>query len=210
MLAQISIKGIRQGLLITIADSQADWEEARQVLLDHIDQQSQFLRGARIALDVGYLWAVISASITTQQTAQMLGMDTQLEKPKSASRSMDVELQGGEEAAMFHRTLRSGFHLQYAGHVVVIGDVNPGAEIIAGGNIVVWGRLGGLVHAGASGDEDALVCALDLHPTQLRIADQIAITPKRKGKPQPEVARLRDGKVVAEVWNPKGNKRGKD
>jgi hypothetical protein len=47
MLAQISIKGIRQGLLITIADSQADWEEARQVLLDHIDQQSQFLRGAR-------------------------------------------------------------------------------------------------------------------------------------------------------------------
>jgi septum site-determining protein MinC len=231
MLAQISIKGIRQGLLITIADSQADWEEARQVLLDHIDQQAQFLRGARIALDVGnyvlkaidlgqlrdalserelYLWAVISASITTQQTAQMLGMDTQLEKPKSASRSMDVELQGGEEAAMFHRTLRSGFHLQYAGHVVVIGDVNPGAEIIAGGNIVVWGRLGGLVHAGASGDEDALVCALDLHPTQLRIADQIAITPKRKGKPQPEVARLRDGKVVAEVWNPKGNKRGKD
>jgi septum site-determining protein MinC len=86
----------------------------------------------------------------------------------------------------------------------VIGDVNPGAEIIAGGNIVVWGRVGGLVHAGASGDETAVVCGLDLHPTQLRIADQIAITPQRKGKPQPEMAKLIDGKVVAEIWNPKG------
>jgi septum site-determining protein MinC len=223
----ISIKGIRQGLLFTIADSPAGWEDVRQALLEHIDQQGEFLHGARIALDVGnyvlkavdlgqlrdalserelFLWAVMSNSPTTEQTAQTMGLDVRIDKPKSAARTKEVALQGGEEAAMFHRTLRSGFRLQYAGHVVVIGDVNPGAEIIAGGNIVVWGRLGGLVHAGASGDEDAVVCALDLHPTQLRIADQIAITPQRKGKPQPEIARLKDGKVVAEVWNPKGKK----
>lgn len=225
--ALITIKGIRQGLLFTIADNPAGWEEARQALLDHIDQQGEFLHSARIALDVGnyvlkavdlgqlrdalserelYLWAVISNSPITEQTAEMMGMDVRIDKPKSAAYRSEVALQGGEEAALFHRTLRSGFRLQYAGHVVVIGDVNPGAEIIAGGNIVVWGRLGGLVHAGASGDENAVVCALDLRPTQLRIADQIAITPQRKGKPQPEIARLKDGKVVAEVWNPKGKK----
>jgi septum site-determining protein MinC len=155
----VSIKGIRQGLLFTIADSPSGWEEVRRALLEHIDQQGEFLHGARIALDVGnyvlkavdlgqlrdalserelYLWAVMSNSPTTVQTAQTMGLDVRIDKPKSPAHSKEVALQGGEEAAMFHRTLRSGFRLQYAGHVVVIGDVNPGAEIIAGGNIVVW------------------------------------------------------------------------
>jgi septum site-determining protein MinC len=83
---------------------------------------------------------------------------------------------------------------------VVIGDVNPGSEIIAGGNVVVWGRLRGVVHAGAKGDSAAVVCALDLSPTQLRIADQIAVSPERRGGPRPETARIREGRLVAEVW----------
>jgi septum site-determining protein MinC len=109
----------------------------------------------------------------------------------------------GEEAVLVRRTLRSGFSLQYFGHVVVIGDANPGSEIVAGGDVVVWGRLRGMVHAGAEGNMDAVVCAMDLAPTQLRIADRIATTPKRKGKPQPEVARIVDGQVVAVPWQPK-------
>jgi septum site-determining protein MinC len=59
-----------------------------------------------------------------------------------------------------------------------------------------------VVHAGAEGDEEAVVCALDLSPTQLRIAGQIALAPKRRGKPQPEMARLKNGQVVAEPWTP--------
>jgi septum site-determining protein MinC len=59
-----------------------------------------------------------------------------------------------------------------------------------------------MVHAGAEGNEQAVVCALDLHPTQLRIAGQIAVTPKRKGKSQPELARLVDGMVEALLWKP--------
>ena len=109
----------------------------------------------------------------------------------------------GEKAVLVRRTLRSGFSVQFAGHVVVIGDVNPGAEVIASGDVLVWGRLRGMVHAGAEGNEGAIVCALDLIPTQLRIAGQIAITPQRRGKSQPEMARLKDGQVVAEAWNPK-------
>jgi septum site-determining protein MinC len=104
------------------------------------------------------------------------------------------------DAVYVQRTLRSGFKLQHPGHVVVVGDVNPGAEIIAGGDVVVWGRLKGMVHAGAQGDENAIVCALDLSPTQLRIADQISIPPQRRGKPHPEMARIQDGQVLAELW----------
>jgi septum site-determining protein MinC len=99
---------------------------------------------------------------------------------------------------MVQKTLRSGFSVSYAGHVVVIGDVNPGAEIIATGSVVVWGWLRGVVHAGAEGNEKAVVCALRLEPTQLRIATLIATTPKHKGKPMPEMAYIKNGQVIAE------------
>jgi septum site-determining protein MinC len=107
----------------------------------------------------------------------------------------------GEESLFVQRTLRSGHKVHFPGHVVVLGDVNPGAEIVAGGNVIVWGRLRGTVHAGAAGGEHAVVCALDLDPTQLRIGAQIAISPDRKGKPRPETALIRDGQLVAEPWS---------
>jgi septum site-determining protein MinC len=225
---RVQIKGIRDGLLITLGEGA--WDETSKSLLEQIDQQAEFLRGARLALDVGNrilraaemgqlrkdiserglnLWAVVSNSPTTERTAQALGLSTQLSKPKTdlAAPPLDTTLHSGEGAILVRRTLRSGFSLQHPGHVVVIGDVNPGAEVIAGGDVVVWGRLRGVVHAGAEGNEDAVVCALDLSPTQLRIAGQIAITPKRRGKPHPEVAHLYEGQVVAEPWDPKREKR---
>jgi len=106
------------------------------------------------------------------------------------------------EGLVVQRTLRSGQSLRHPGHVVVIGDVNPGAEIVAGGNIVVWGRVRGLVHAGALGDDGAVICALDLVPTQLRIAGHIARSPEeRQRKPVPEMVAVREGQVVAVPWS---------
>ena len=217
---KIQIKGIREGLLVTLGDQ--PWEEAHQALLDHLDEQAEFLHGARLALDVGnhvlkavdlghlskeiadrelILWAVISNSPTTERSAQSFGLATKLFKPRPepetpARHEAAVQEAGG--AILVRRTLRSGASLHHPGHIVVIGDVNPGAEIIAGGDVIVWGRLRGMVHAGAEGDEGAVICALDLSPTQLRIAGQIAVTPKRRGKPQPEMARIVNGQVVAE------------
>jgi septum site-determining protein MinC len=103
---------------------------------------------------------------------------------------------------LVHRTLRSGQVVQHPGHVVVIGDVNPGAEIIAGGDVVVWGKLRGVVHAGATGDDEAVVCALSLAPLQLRIGNHIARTPEgREDVPErPEMASVQGGEIVAEPW----------
>jgi septum site-determining protein MinC len=227
MQPNVEIKGIRDGLLINLGDG--EWDAVKASLLDHIDHQTEFLQDARIAIDVGNhilkavelsrlrdaisergltLWAVISNSPTTEQTAQTLGLATRLSKPRPERdmHSLDTTIQGGEPAVLVKRTLRSGYSLVFPGHIVIIGDVNPGAQVTAGGNIIVWGRLRGVVHAGAEGDEKAIVCALDLTPTQLRIAEKIAIPPKRRGKPQPEIASLQDGQVVAEQWNPKGLK----
>jgi septum site-determining protein MinC len=135
----------------------------------------------------------------------MLGLATRLSKPSAVLQqrgiaTQDTHFEDGEEAIFVQRTLRSGYSLKYSGHVVILGDVNPGAEVTAGGNIIVWGRLRGSVHAGFEGDDGAVVCALDLTPMQLRIAGSVAGSLSKKGKPGPEMARIKDGQVVAEIW----------
>lgn len=224
---KVKIKGIREGLLIVLGDG--NWDELRDLLLKELDQQGEFLNGARLAVDVGNsiletseiewlqneistrrleLWAVLSSSLVTEKNAQAVGLAIQIGRFPRESEPIPTEtsLLKGDEAVLLRRTLRSGYSLKNAGHVVIIGDVNPGAEIIAGGDVVVWGKLRGVVHAGAGGNEEAVICALDLSPTQLRIAGFISLTPKRRGKPLPELARILDGQVVAEPWDPKREK----
>ncbi len=75
-------------------------------------------------------------------------------------------------------TLRSGEHRHAGGSLLVLGDVNPGAQIQAEGHVLVWGRLRGIAHAGCSGDRSAWIVALHLRPLQLRIADQVARGPE--------------------------------
>jgi septum site-determining protein MinC len=222
---RVQIKGLRDGLLLTVGEG--SWEAVHQALLDQIDAQIEFLRGASLALDLGgqtlkvaelaqlhrqildrglTLWAVISTSPVTEATVQTLGFATQLAKSTHATPAVESEPETapfpGEEAIFVQRTLRSGASLVHPGHVIILGDVNPGAEVKAGGNIFVWGRLRGMAHAGSGGKEDAVVAALDLSPTQLRIAGVIAVTPQRRGKAQPELARLHHGQLIAEPWKP--------
>jgi septum site-determining protein MinC len=196
-------------------------------LLQSIDEQVDFFRGARLALQMEErilraaelgslrdalaerevnLWAILSSSDLTKAAAADLGLAQDLTQQLTLDPEDDTPFETslyGDDAVLVQRTLRSGHSLRHPGHVTVLGDVNPGAEIIAGGNVVVWGRLRGVVHAGAIGNKDAMVCALDLSPTQLRIADQIAVSPTRRGRPKPEIARLRNGQLTAEEWQTK-------
>ncbi|MHB8141025.1 MAG: septum site-determining protein MinC [Vulcanimicrobiaceae bacterium] len=103
-------------------------------------------------------------------------------------------------------TLRGGQSLHQLGNLVVVGDVNPGAELVATGDILVFGRLAGVAHAGAQGDAGAVVLALDLAATQLRIATSIAAdAPPAKRSPQPEVAIVREAQIMIipyDRWEP--------
>jgi septum site-determining protein MinC len=150
------------------------------------------------------LWAVISESPTTEKTAQLLGLATRISKPRpEEGRKFAVDDLGEETALFLSRTLRSGTRIEFAGHIVILGDVNPGAEIIADGNVIVWGRLRGMVHAGAKGNRKAVVCALDLSPMQLRIAEEVSPILKPRESSKPEIARInKDGKLQAELWSP--------
>jgi septum site-determining protein MinC len=106
---------------------------------------------------------------------------------------------------MIQRNMRSGQNLHYDGNVVIIGDVNPGAEIVASGHVLVMGSLRGLVHAGATGEEDATVTALTLSPTQLRIAAHITRPPDGNETDlvkRPDVARIKNDVVIIEEYQP--------
>ena len=217
---KIEVKGIKNGLLIELKSG--DWEEQENALFIHIDDNLAFFKGAKLVLDVGdrilkspqlsslrrdlsdreiKLKAILSSSLVTERASQDLGLEIKIDQSSHQVEKTAIDsMLDGDEAVFLARTLRSGHKVSYPGHIVVLGDVNPGAELIAGGNIIIWGRLRGVVHAGAGGDTESVVCALDLSPTQLRIADKISVSPPRKGKPKPEVAFLEDGQVTARDW----------
>jgi septum site-determining protein MinC len=110
------------------------------------------------------------------------------------------DMPGYSDTTLICRHLRSGQKVFCEGNLVVLGDINPGAEVVAGGNIVVMGSLRGLAHAGAFGDETAIISAYRLSPTQLRIANHITRPPDGEVivVSTPELARIRAGKVVIE------------
>lgn len=215
----VTIKGTREGLLIALGGG--EWGALLEELAERLERTATFFQGGRVTLEVGdrelpregiqaivellarhgiALESVLSTAAETRQAAQALGLRTasepQVERPSSR-----VE-RGSSEGVLVRRTLRSGQVIHHPGHVVIIGDVNPGAEVVAGGDVVVWGRLRGLVHAGAVGDDGALVCALSLAPTQLRIGNHIARPPdqEEQGDQPPEMAQVRDGRIVVEPW----------
>lgn len=217
----VQIKGIRDGLLATFSD--APWEDQRIALLAQIDDRPSFFQGARLAMDLGsqilkvndlvdlrdhlsernvILWAVVSESPTTEQTAQLLGLATRISKPRPEEHRQFADAITDDTALFVNKTLRSGTRIEFPGHIVVVGDVNPGAEIVAEGNVIVWGRVRGLIHAGCKGDRSAFICALDLSANQLRIADEVSAMLKPQKDPQPEIASINnEGRLQAELWH---------
>jgi septum site-determining protein MinC len=222
----VAIKGIKEGLLIALSPVE-EWQSITSDLAARLDGQSTFYAGARVTLDVSTrpvrkdelssikvllerrgmtLWSVLSESSTTMDAASALDLRATYNGTPSTSATDDnvpmyVAEEDGTEGVMIRRTLRSGRTVHSQGHVVVYGDVNPGAEIIATGDVIVWGRLRGNVHAGANGDTSAIVCALDMIPTQLRIASYITVSPpEKRHKPKPEIALIRDDQIIVETW----------
>ena len=103
-----------------------------------------------------------------------------------------------------HQNLRSGQTVTYEGNILIIGDAHPGSEIIADGDITVWGILGGIAHAGKNGNITSKVRALKLNAIQLRIAGLYARRNDTLNVPYvqktneftPEEAQIEDGKIV--------------
>jgi septum site-determining protein MinC len=109
-----------------------------------------------------------------------------------------------EDTLYIKQTLRSGQKLEHNGNIVIIGDCKPGSEIIASGDITIWGILGGIAHAGSKGDYNSKIRAFRINAIQLRIADLLARKPdssemekiNKNNAFTPEEAKITDGEIV--------------
>ena len=210
----VALKGTRDGLVLYL-DPTADFEVLMKELDKLLKDSVQFLQGASVRCYAGQKEYTEDEharleTVLREQHLELAGWLTSEEvyvPGKSQSQATeDKETRLEEEGMMegsclfVERTLRSGKSVQFDGHVVVLGDVNPGAEIIATGNIAVLGSLRGVAHAGATGERKATVSAYYLAPTQLRIADLVTRGPEDEADGRgPEIARIKDDQLIVEA-----------
>jgi septum site-determining protein MinC len=216
MSTPIAIKGNKDGLRLMLAEDTA-WDDLLAAVRSQLERGTDFFHGAELTIDVGsrpleeeHLSALLklmheyglqpSALATSSRegrnAGRSLGLTTQ---PANRQPSLAQREKEPESALFVVRTLRSGQVLRHPSHITIIGDVNPGAEVVAGGSVLVWGRLRGTVHAGALGDQSAVVCALELMPSLLRIAELMSRPPDQRPN-GPEIARIHDEQIVVEQW----------
>lgn len=101
------------------------------------------------------------------------------------------------------KTVRSGQCIKYQGNIVIIGDINSGAEVYAAGNVIVLGQVKGKVSAGTNGNSKAVIAAFLLQPEILKISNVIAMSPDDTEKPSyPELAKIKDGAIIVEPYLP--------
>jgi septum site-determining protein MinC len=204
----VIFKGGRKGIIVLL-DDKVDFELLKEQLKSKVKDAQKFFEGAKAT--VSFKGRELSEEqekqcldiIVNESKLNITFVYSQEEDKISDEKKQDYDT-SITQTKYYFGAIRSGQSINFAGSVVIMGDVNPGGEIIAEGNVIVLGTLKGLVHAGAKGKSDAFISALKLIPVQLRIADIITYFPdealKIKNK-VPEYAYIRDSKICVEPLN---------
>lgn len=181
----------------------------RELSKKEFDALIEFLKDNELKMQ-----GIISSSASTRNIAEEHGIKViigrlglaqhegrlkkQKEKFMSKAEDVDTNTDSKEQSILIKKTLRSGQKIKYKGNIVIIGDVNPGAEVEAGGDIVVWGNIRGMVHAGFGGREDVCLIAAQIIPTQMRIGHGFPIiTYEKKLDPNSiKIAELKGPQII--------------
>lgn len=224
---EVTIKGVRHGLLLVLPE-ELDWDAVLTQLEGKLAAAQALVKGAKVQLDVGgrateaellkrlvgfladtyqmEVTALVGTHETAKDVAEASGVPLAAPPAPPAAppeRSKVVPTPTDpttltNNALYLRQTIRSGQSIRHDGNIVICGDVNPGAEVVATGDIIVFGTLRGVAHAGAAGDEGCQIVAINLRPTQIRIAGYIARSPDTVAPPlskYPEVARVQDSEI---------------
>lgn len=212
----IVFKGNAEGLIIVIPQGYTP-EEIMSETEAKVSAASRFFKGAKINVvyrgpklsdeDEARLKAILDErsgavieSFSRQEESDLPPKKAAPAAPSAGIRRFFTSDINEDSCKFIRSTVRGGTRVEYDGSIVVIGDVNPGGEIIASGNVIVLGTLRGMVHAGAAGNRDAFIYALSLKPTQIRIAEAIARRPDDSDDHvlTPEIATVKDGLIIVE------------
>ncbi len=196
----IEIKGVTVPALMIKLQNE-DIEEN----LKELDKKlsSAFFKGSLAILDVGDLNITEDdkkkiEKVLEKYNTKVLGYKFS-EKTETKKSTID-KFQEKKTLKIINKTIRSGQRVEYDGDVLIIGDVNPDAYVVASGNIIVMGKIRGVVHAGANGDETSVVMALKLKPQQLRISNYITRSPDEdvESPEYPEKAFVENNQIFIE------------
>lgn len=194
------IKGTKHGLVILL-DYQQDYSSIKNNLIAKMEKAGDFFKGSRFSIhdstrlvpqqeeelrDICLRYGLIlnpqlQWPFKDQQPESSLDQNNPIQHTVAPAEHIKTQLIG-EQATLVYQTLRSGQVIHSSGHVVVLGDINPGAEITAAGHIMTMGKCAGTIHAGCFGNNKAFIIARSFLPIKLSIAGITGEAPKRNIK----------------------------
>ena len=206
----VTIKGLKYGLQLTFA-KEATFDDVQANLLDKLESGNGFfIRGTTVFVPKGYFAEDQNEKLRRMFHRHGMLFSTELKRPNLDPPSRDTNKPQKVKATpstsapvqnmmVINRTVRGGQEVKADSSVLICGNVNPGAQIIAGGSIDIRGTCRGFVHAGAFGDKTAFVIADRLMPVQIRIADLVARAPDEpESVDKAERALIKDNMIIFE------------
>jgi septum site-determining protein MinC len=208
----VIIKGNKYGIIVVLSP-EVPFEELKRLVEEKFKESSKFFENAKMALSFE------GRKLTNEEQKEILDIinentdmhivcviENDPETEEIFHKTLDQKLlELSNNTGQFYKgILRSGAYLEFETSVVIIGDVNHGARVVSKGNIIVLGSLKGNAFAGACGNKNSFVVALDMRPMQIRIADTIARSPDKPVKEESneaKIAFLEDGNIYIEPLN---------
>lgn len=213
----VIIKGNKHGITVML-DAAMDFEKLKEQVAEKFSDSAKFLGSAPIVLGFE------GRPLLPEQEKELLNVitgncdlkvvclvDTNKERENEYEKTLNEKLMdlSGASGVYYKGILRSGQSVTFESSVTILGDVNPGGSVIAKGNIIVMGSLRGQAFAGAGGNKDSFIAALDMSPVQIRIADFMARSPDepvQNASKETMIAFLEDDQICIEpvgksVWN---------
>ncbi len=207
----VIIKGNKHGIVV-VMDENIPFDELKEALAEKFRSASKFFDKANMA--VSFEGRKISAS-EEKEILDIIAANSELNiicvvdndklRDEYYKKAVDTKLEElSTHTGQFYKgTLRSGQVLESESSIIILGGVDPGARVISTGNVVVLGSLKGLVFAGANGNQDSFVVALEMAPMQIRIGDVIArsgdAAPLKPGRNiDPKIAFVDDNNIYIE------------
>ncbi|MGU8244611.1 septum site-determining protein MinC [Clostridium perfringens] len=202
---RIFIKGNKLGINAIInMDKFGNFDEMLDSLVEKLSRGKKFYKGATLTVttDLKYINERQISKLKDVLFDEILINDCIFEERLEKQSSVFSGVYEGR-TKFVRKTVRSGQCLNYAGNLIIIGDVNNGGEVRAHGNVIVLGDLKGKVFAGDNGNENAIIAAYSLEPELISISGKITISPDDFEKTgYPEVARLNENNIIVEPYLP--------
>ncbi len=206
------LKGVGDSLWVTIDASRSE-EEIKEDIHTVFQRLNHLAVGARVVIDAGEkkendtLFNLVEQFLKDKFQVGSVSLPPQVRRKRADAenrvRQRDLDrswYQYSSDVLMLAGRVRSGQKINARKHLLLMGDVNPGGEVIAGGDIIILGNLRGTAWAGQSGNEDSIILAFDFRPTQVQIAGYVAAGTSESPGKNPEFAHVENGTIIVEDY----------